>query len=103
MAKWGSSRWKISCSNTIVASLDVSSLKVCTCTQAGLIVELFKFNNQYPNIVTELKVAGSKIAFIFSEQSNRTAVLHVFDGEVGCTQYLLTPLRVISWPMMGSG
>ena len=48
-----------------------------------MIEELFKFNNQNPNnIVTELKVAGSKIAFILSDWSNRTAVLHVFDGEV---------------------
>ena len=48
-----------------------------------MIEELFKFSNQHPNnIVTELKVAGSKIAFILSDWSNRTAVLHVFDGEV---------------------
>ena len=54
-----------------------------SCTQAGVIEELFKFSNQHPNnIVTELKVAGSKIAFILSDWSNRTAVLHVFDGEV---------------------
>ena len=49
-----------------------------------MIEKLFKINYQYPtnNIVTELKVAGSKIAFILSDQRNRTAVLHVFDGEV---------------------
>ena len=71
---------------------------------AGLIVELFKFNNQYPdNIVTEIKVAGSKIAFILSDQRNRTAVLHVFDGEVEVLVHAVSfdPFEVISWPMSG--
>ena len=96
---------KISCSNTIVAKLDASSLTVWTCTQAGVIENLFKINYQYPtnNIVTELKGAGSKIAFILSDWRNRTAVLHVFDGEVEVLVHAVSfdPFEVISWPMSG--
>ena len=62
-----------------------------------MIEELFNFNNQNPNnIVTELKVAGSKIAFILSDWSNRTAVLQVFNGEVEVLVHAVyfCPLRV---------